>query len=117
MIHGSAPAIVPMSSSPNRFSTEIGSSASPVPVLTISTWAGRLAATDARDVYEEGIIIPVSKLVRKGEPNDELFRLLRRNVRAADKVIGDLRAQIAANHAGVVGVRRLLDAFRARHAG
>ena len=72
---------------------------------------GRLAATDARDVYEEGIIIPVSKLVRKGEPNDELFRLLRRNVRAADKVIGDLRAQIAANHAGVSGVRRLLDAF------
>ena len=72
---------------------------------------GRLAATDARDVYEEGIIIPVSKLVRRGEPNDELFRLLRRNVRAADKVIGDLRAQIAANHAGVVGVRRLLDAF------
>lgn len=73
---------------------------------------GRLAATDARDVYEEGIIIPVSKLMRRGEPNDELFRLIRRNVRAADKVIGDLRAQIAANHAGVVGVRRLLDAFQ-----
>ncbi|MGI9500002.1 MAG: hydantoinase B/oxoprolinase family protein, partial [Geminicoccaceae bacterium] len=72
---------------------------------------GRLAATDARDVYEEGVIIPVAKLVRQGEPNDELFRLLRRNVRAADKVIGDLRAQIAANHAGVVGVRRLLDTF------
>lgn len=72
---------------------------------------GRLAATDARDVYEEGVIIPVSKLMRAGQPNDELFRLLRRNVRAADKVIGDLRAQIAANHAGVVGVRRMLDAF------
>ena len=72
---------------------------------------GRLAAIDAREVYEEGVIIPVSKLVRKGEPNDELFRLLRRNVRAADKVIGDLRAQIAANHVGVVGTQRMLDAF------
>ncbi|MGI9417064.1 MAG: hydantoinase B/oxoprolinase family protein, partial [Geminicoccaceae bacterium] len=72
---------------------------------------GRLAATDARDVYEEGVIIPVAKLMRAGQPNDELFRLLRRNVRAADKVIGDLRAQIAANHAGVDGMRRMLDAF------
>jgi N-methylhydantoinase B len=72
---------------------------------------GRLAAIDAREVYEEGVIIPVAKLVRKGEPNDELFRLLRRNVRAADKVIGDIRAQMAANHVGVMGTRRMLDAF------
>jgi N-methylhydantoinase B len=72
---------------------------------------GRLAAIDAREVYEEGVIIPVAKLVRKGVPNDELFRLLRRNVRAADKVIGDVRAQMAANHVGAMGTRRMLDAF------
>ena len=42
---------------------------------------GRLGATDARDVYEEGVIIPVSKLIQAGVPNDELFRLITRNVR------------------------------------
>ena len=72
---------------------------------------GRLGATDARDVYEEGVIIPVSKLIRAGAPNDELFRLITRNVRTPEKVMGDLRAQIAANHVGAAGIRRMMDEF------
>ncbi|MEM9431198.1 MAG: hydantoinase B/oxoprolinase family protein, partial [Pseudomonadota bacterium] len=72
---------------------------------------GRLGGTDAREVFEEGIIVPVSKLIRAGEPNDELMRLIRRNVRTPDKVVGDLRAQIAANHVGAEGLRRMIDEF------
>lgn len=72
---------------------------------------GRLGATDARDVYEEGVIIPVSKLIRAGAPNDELFRLITRNVRTPEKVMGDLRAQIAANHVGAARIRRMMDEF------
>lgn len=72
---------------------------------------GRLGATDARDVYEEGVIIPVSKLIRSGVPNDELFRLINRNVRTPEKVMGDLRAQISANHVGAEGIRRMMDEF------
>jgi N-methylhydantoinase B len=72
---------------------------------------GRLGATDARDVYEEGVIIPVSKLIRKGVPNDELLRLITRNVRTPEKVMGDLRAQISANHVGAAGIRRMMDEF------
>ena len=72
---------------------------------------GRLGATDARDVYEEGVIIPVSKLIQAGVPNDELFRLITRNVRTPEKVMGDLRAQISANHVGAAGIRRMMDEF------
>ncbi|MBT0957449.1 hydantoinase B/oxoprolinase family protein [Alphaproteobacteria bacterium KMM 3653] len=72
---------------------------------------GRLGATDARDVYEEGVIIPVSKLIVEGEQNDELFRLITRNVRTPEKVMGDLRAQISANHVGAEGIRRMMDEF------
>ena len=72
---------------------------------------GRLGATDARDVYEEGIIIPVSKLIRAGVPNNEMFRLITRNVRTPEKVMGDLRAQISANHVGAAGIRRMMDEF------
>lgn len=72
---------------------------------------GRLGATDARDVYEEGVIIPVSKLINAGVPNDELFRLITRNVRTPEKVMGDLRAQISANHVGAAGIRRMMDEF------
>lgn len=74
-------------------------------------FGGRLAAVDARDVYEEGLIIPVSKLYRAGKPNDELMRLIRRNVRESDKVVGDLRAQIASIHVGAAGVVDMLRQF------
>lgn len=67
---------------------------------------GRLSAPDAREVFEEGLIIPITRLYVRGEPNDDLFRLIARNVRLADKVIGDLRAQLAANY---VGARRLVE--------
>lgn len=67
---------------------------------------GRLSAPDAREVFEEGLIIPITKLYARGEPNEGLLQLIERNVRVADKVIGDLRAQLAANY---VGARRFLE--------
>ena len=69
-------------------------------------FGGRLSAPDARDVYEEGLIIPIMKLYAAGQPNADLFDMIARNVRMPDKVIGDLRAQIAANW---VGTRRLVE--------
>lgn len=72
---------------------------------------GRLGATDARDVYEEGVIIPVSKLWRAGVRNDELYRLLARNVRMSEKVLGDIAAQIAANRVGGKGIVALMEDF------
>lgn len=72
---------------------------------------GRLGATDAREVYEEGVIIPVSKLWRAGVRNDELYRLLARNVRMSEKVLGDISAQIAANRVGAKGIVALMEDF------
>jgi N-methylhydantoinase B len=69
-------------------------------------FGGRLSAPDARDVYEEGLIIPIMKLYAAGQPNADLLDMIARNVRMPDKVIGDLRAQIAANW---VGARRLVE--------
>ena len=70
---------------------------------------GRMAAPDAREVYEEGLIIPVTRFHASGVVNDDLLQLIRRNVRMPEKVVGDLRAQLAANHAGVRGICTLLD--------
>ncbi|MBI4271031.1 MAG: hydantoinase B/oxoprolinase family protein [Candidatus Rokubacteria bacterium] len=69
-------------------------------------FGGRLSAPDARDVYEEGLIIPITKLATAGTPNRDLLELIARNVRMPDKVIGDLRAQMAADW---VGARRLVE--------
>jgi N-methylhydantoinase B len=50
----------------------------------------------AREVYEEGIRIPISKLLEAGRPNRQLLRILEANVRVPEQVVGDLLAQVAA---------------------
>ncbi len=50
-----------------------------------------------REVYEEGLQIPPMKLYRRGEANDDLLRLVRRNVRTGEMVLGDIHAQVSAN--------------------
>jgi N-methylhydantoinase B len=66
---------------------------------------GRAGSSLSEEVYEEGLIIPHMRLYREGRPNADLFDLLKRNVRFSEKVVGDIRAQIATGH---VGVERLI---------
>src|SRR5262249_60113725 len=49
---------------------------------------------------------------RAGEPNDDLFALIRRNVRFSEKMIGDVRAQIAAGWIGARGLEALAREFK-----
>lgn len=62
--------------------------------------------TDAVTSFEEGIQIRTVKLYRAGEPQEDIFRILRHNIRQPENTFGDLRAQIAACR---LGERRLLD--------
>ena len=73
---------------------------------------GRKGSGLSEEVYEEGLIIPLLRLYRAGEPNDELFGLIRRNVRYAENMIGDLRAQVATGWDGSRGMERLVAEFR-----
>lgn len=60
---------------------------------------------DATEVFEEGLAIPLMKLFKRGKANDDLFDIIRANVRVPDEVIGDIYAQQAGN---VVGSRKLV---------
>jgi N-methylhydantoinase B len=57
-------------------------------------------ACDNTEIYQEGLRIPPLKLFERGVPNETIFTLLEINVRVPDKVLGDVRAQIAALHMG-----------------
>jgi len=65
----------------------------------------------ASEIYQEGLIIPPIKLVKRGEVVADILSLILANVRTPDEREGDLAAQIAANR---VGERRLRD-LTARH--
>jgi N-methylhydantoinase B len=58
---------------------------------------GRVLSADSTEIFEEGFRLPIIKLLRRGEPNEDLFRIIRMNVRVPDIVVGDLFAQLAAN--------------------
>ena len=68
---------------------------------------GRKGSGLSEEVFEEGIIIPLMHLYRAGQRNDELFTILERNVRFAEKVTGDIRAQIAAGWVGAEALMRI----------
>lgn len=55
---------------------------------------GKVRSVEAREVFEEGFHIPIMKLVRAGEPDATLFKLLRAAVRTPDQTEGDLWAQL-----------------------
>lgn len=72
---------------------------------------GRKGSGASEEVYEEGLIIPPMRLYRAGKPNEDLFTLLRRNVRFSEKMIGDLRAQVACGRAGINALVQLCKDF------
>ncbi len=54
----------------------------------------------AREIFQEGIIIPPARLVRGGEMDNDLLKFILANVRTPEERRGDLWAQIAANQRG-----------------
>lgn len=72
---------------------------------------GRVAgsnASDSTEIYQEGLRIPPLKLYDRGVPNETLLRLLEKNVRLPVRLMGDLRAQLAACHIAEVAFLGLI---------
>lgn len=65
---------------------------------------GRRASPDAREIFEEGLRIPISKLMHAGQTDETLLGVIRANVREPVQVVGDLLALAACND---MGARRL----------
>jgi N-methylhydantoinase B len=72
---------------------------------------GRILSAEAREVYEEGLRIPVMKLFERGQPNETLLQIARANVRQPDEVIGDFYAQAACNDAGGAALLEMMNEF------
>jgi N-methylhydantoinase B len=72
---------------------------------------GRVAggnAVDSTEIFQEGLQIPVCRLLSRGVLNETLMSILARNVRVPDLVLGDLQAEVAACHTGVTGILTLV---------
>ena len=72
---------------------------------------GRLLSAEAREVYEEGLRLPIMKLFRRGKINRDLIKLIRANVRTPDETVGDLYAQTTSNEVGARALLKFMDEF------
>ena len=70
---------------------------------------GRGFGPDGRQVYEEGLNIPIMPLAKKGEFSESVLQILRANVRNPVEVEGDLYSLASCND---VGGRRLVAMMR-----
>lgn len=61
------------------------------------------------DIYSEGLQMPIVKIYRKGEINEELVSIIKTNVRLPERAMGDFRAQVAAVK---TGEKRFLEMIR-----
>jgi N-methylhydantoinase B len=72
---------------------------------------GPRAATLAQDIWEEGLVIPPTKLYVRGEVNSEIERFIAANSRIPVETLGDLRGQVAACRVGAGRMQELCARF------
>ncbi len=65
----------------------------------------------ATEIFQEGLIIPPVKLIKKGDIDKDLFELILSNVRTKEERRGDLLAQMAANTKGKQRIQEALDKY------
>lgn len=64
----------------------------------------------ARDVFEEGLWIPITKLMVRGKRNPDVWKFVLANVRQPEHMAGDLHAQVASAEVGAARLNALCDA-------
>jgi N-methylhydantoinase B len=68
---------------------------------------------DTTDIFQEGIIVPPTKLIDAGTTNEAALNIFHRNSRFPDQSLGDMRALMASNGLGVRRVEEILERFGA----
>ncbi len=63
----------------------------------------------ATDLYGEGLCIPPVRLVRSGEIEPDVMRLILANVRSHDERLGDFQAQIGSLDTGAARLREIVE--------
>jgi N-methylhydantoinase B len=70
---------------------------------------GGAPSVTARDSFEEGLTIPVSKILKEGIENEDIIAFITENLRAPEETLGDIRAQFASYDLGIARLIKILD--------
>lgn len=67
--------------------------------------------TDTVDIFQEGTVYPGLKLYRKGELNEDVYRIIMANTRMPKAVAGDMGAQVTGCRVGVERFQEVVARF------
>lgn len=84
--------------------------------IHVSDIGGRVPGSispSAREIFEEGLILPPSRLYRRGELNRELLAIIQANCRIPEQTWGDLKAALAALSVAERRVREMAERYGA----
>src|SRR5699024_10897402 len=68
-------------------------------------------SSKATEIFQEGLRLPAVRIRREGVLDDDMIRLLEKNVRTGKEVLGDIYAQLAANKLAEVRMIELFDRY------
>jgi N-methylhydantoinase B len=69
-------------------------------------------SAEGRQIYHEGLQIPLMYLARAGAMNEDLLNIVRANVREPVQVVGDIYALVACNETGGRQLLAMMDEYR-----
>ena len=81
-------------------------------IAHLADLGGTLDSNQAREAYEEGLLIPVARLYEQGQLNEVIFDFIAGNVRVPEMVIGDIHAQVTSNQVGSEKVLALMGEYQ-----
>jgi N-methylhydantoinase B len=67
--------------------------------------------SSAREVYEEGLRLPILKLYDAGRLNDLVVEIIRTNVRVPEQTMGDVMANVACSEVGAREINVFMDEY------
>lgn len=82
-----------------------------VTIAHATSIGGSLTSRTVRDIYEEGLRIPILKLYDAGKLNETAWAFVRENVRTPEMVLTDIEAQLTANELATSRVQRFMDEY------
>jgi N-methylhydantoinase B len=74
-------------------------------------------ASDSREIFQEGLIVPPSKIHEAGRPNTTLLNIFQHNTRIPQRMMGDILAQIAALNTVEKELKKLATSVQAKELG
>lgn len=78
-------------------------------IIHVVDIGGRGYIATCRQVYEEGLFVPIVPFIKAGKTSDLLLELIKENVREPTQVIGDLYALVSCTNDGCKRLRTMME--------